>query len=264
MPKLTVSEIGRRLTKAGRLKARAVCIHGADVPPKDAIRTTAVSSCVARAILTLSVVRATPPIYIGKDTLGGCCGGGVSHFGFGEFNPGIKYFVSYGSKDFRNGAAEYLRATPELVEESWRVLGKITPLGRYIVIRACEDLAGEDPGVRSVLCFAGAEQIRNLCGLVHFRSRDQFNEIVVPQGASCASFVTFAAGMAEGAPKNAVFLGPCDPTGNSWFPPDMMSMAIPIKIARRMCEDLEDSFILKRPQVAYPARRTKLKAPKKN
>ena len=219
---------------------------------------------MAKAILTLSLVRATPPIYIGKDTLEGCCGGGVSHFGFGEFNPGIKYFVSYGSKDFRNGAAEYLRATPELVEESWRVLGKITPPGRYIVIRACADLAGEDPGVRSVLCFAGVEQIRNLCGLVHFRSRDQFNEIVVPQGASCASFVTFAAGMAVGAPKNAVFLGPCDPTGNSWFPPDMMSMAIPIKIARRMCEDLEESFIVKRPQVAYPARRTKLKAPKKN
>jgi hypothetical protein len=185
-----------------------------------------------------------------------CCAGGLAQFGFIEFSPGIKYFVSTGWKGFRNGAAEFLRASPELVEENRKLMGKITPPGEYLVIQPCADLVDEDPGVRSILCFGIAEQIRNMGSLVHFRSRDPFREVLVPQGASCASFVSYAARMVEKAPAEAVFLGPCDPTGNSWFLPDHLSLAIPIKIARRMSEDLESSFIVKRPTVAYPEHRT--------
>jgi hypothetical protein len=62
--------------------------------------------------------------------------------------------------------------------------------------------------------------------------------------------------MVENAPADAVFVGPCDPTGNSWFPPDHLSLAIPLKMARRMSEDLDSSFIIKRSAVAYPKHRT--------
>jgi len=56
----------------------------------------------------------------------------------------------------------------------------------------------------------------------------------------------------ENAPAHAVFVGPCDPTGNSWFPPDHLSIALSMKMAKRISEDLENSFIIKRPNVAYP------------
>jgi hypothetical protein len=251
---LTIAELGKRLTIAGRLKLRPLCIYGSDKVPRGSTPTNKVDSCIAKAILTLAEKKKTPPLYIGEDTLNGCCGGGVAMFGFGPHAPGIKYFVSYGSPTFRNGAAEYLRASPELFEENRKRAGKITPLGKYIVMRACADLADQDPGVKSVLVFGVGDQIRNLCALVHFRSRDPFNEVIMPQGASCASFVTYASGMAENAPKEAVFIGPTDPTGNSWFPSDHLSLAMPIKMARRMCDDMTESFIMKRPKVAYPTR----------
>jgi hypothetical protein len=251
----SVSEIGNKLVQAGRLKIRPLCVYGAEEIPAGAVPSTSASSCIARAILTLAVNEKTPPIFVAAGMRERCCAGGLAHFGFTEFNPGIKYFVSTGWKDFRSGAAEYLRASPELFEENRKLMGKITPPGKYLVIQSCADLVNEDPEVRSILCFGIAEQIRNLCSLVHFRSRDPFREILVPQGASCASFVSYAAGMVLNAPADAVFVGPCDPTGNSWFPPEHLSLAIPIRTARRMSEDLEASFIVKRPTVAYPERR---------
>jgi hypothetical protein len=255
MPGLSISEIGSKLTQAGRLKVRPLCVYGSEKIPEGVVPSTSVSSCIARAILTLAIREKTPPIYVAADMRETCCQGGLAHFGFIGFNPGIKYFVSTGWKGFRNGAAEFLRASPELVEENWKLMGKITPPGKYVVIRPCVDLVDADPGVRSALCFGIAEQIRNMCSLAHFRSRDPFREVLVPQGASCASLVSYAAGMVENAPADAVFLGPCDPTGNSWFPPDHLSLAIPMKMARRMSEDLESSFIVKRPNVAYPEQR---------
>jgi hypothetical protein len=251
----SVSEVGDKLAQAGRLKIRPLCVYGADEIPAGVVPSTSLSSCIARAILTLAVHETTPSIYVAADMRESCCAGGLAQFGFTEFNPGIKYFVSTGSKGFRNGAAEYLRASPELFEENRKLMGKITAPGKYIVIQPCADLVNQEPAVRSVLCFGIAEQIRNLCSLVHFRSRDPFREVLVPQGASCASFVSYAAGMVQNAPADAVFVGTCDPTGNSWFPPDHLSLAIPIRIARRMSEDLEDSFIVKRPIVAYPEQR---------
>jgi hypothetical protein len=166
-----------------------------------------------------------------------CCPGGLAHLGFLRFNPGIKFFVSTGSKEYRNGEAEFLRASPELFEENLRMLGKITPLDKYIVIRPCVDLTDEDPDVRSILCFGTAEQVRNMISLVQFRSRDPFHDAVVPQGAACASFVSYAAGMVENSPPDTAFVGPSDPTGNNWFPQDYLSLAIPIKTARRMADD---------------------------
>jgi hypothetical protein len=254
----SIGDIGKKLAHAGRLKRRPLCVYGSSVIPKKAQPSTSVDSCVARAIMTLATHSKTPPLYLGEDMIDDCCGGGAAMFGFRLFHQGIKYFVSYGSPAFRNGAAEYLRATPDLVDENQKALGRIRPLGKYVVIQACEDMPTRDPGVKSVLVFGMAEQIRNLCSLVHFSSHDPFKEILMPQGPSCASFVTFAAGMAENAPRDTVFLGPADPTGNYWFPPDHLSLAIPIDMARRMCDDLDESFIVKRPKVAYPIRRTKV------
>ena len=186
--------------------------------------------------MTVAFRDTTPPIYVAAEMPETCCPGGLAHFGFIKFNPGIKYFVSTGSRNFRNGEAEFLRASPELVDENWKRMGKITPLGKFMIIRPCVDLTGEDPGVRSILCFGSAEQIRNMVALVHFSAQDPFREVLVPQGAGCASFLSYAAGMVEKAPIDTVFVGPCDPTGNAWFPQDHLSLAIPIKMARRMAE----------------------------
>jgi hypothetical protein len=252
---LQISEIGEKLCLAGRLKTQPLCVYGSNVIPEGAVPSTSISTCIARAVVTVAFRDRMPGIYVATEMPETCCPGGLAHLGFIGFNPGIKYFVSTGSKSFRNGEAEFLRASPELVEENQKLMGKITPLGRFIIIRPCADLTEKDPGVRSVLCLGTAEQIRNMVALVHFSARDPFREVLVPQGAACASFVSYAAGMLEKAPADTVFIGPCDPTGNTWFPQDHLSLAMTIKMARRMADDLENSFITKRPTVAYPEQR---------
>ena len=98
-----------------------------------------------------------------------------------------------------------------------------------------------------------------LSALAHFGTADVFGSVLVPWGAACTSFVTYPAGLAEKAPKNAVFLGPTEVSVNLWFPRDAVSLGIPMDIARRMAEEVPESFIRKKPGMAYPERRVYLK-----
>ncbi|MFB0562804.1 MAG: DUF169 domain-containing protein [Candidatus Lokiarchaeia archaeon] len=257
MSNLSIMEIGKRLSQAGRLKVRPLCVYGSEKIPNGAVPLNSINRCIARAIFNMAVNEDTSPLYIGNDILEECCPGGVTWLGFRSPSPWIKYFVSTGTKEFANGAAEYLKVSPEIAEESFKAIGKITPLGKYTVIQACADLKDEDPGVKSIVCFGIGEQIRNLCSLIYFRRTD-LDAVRIPFGPSCATFVTYPAGMGENTPLDSAFIGPTDPTGNSWFPPNYMAIGIPIHIARNMSEDLEKSFIVKRPKVAYPEQRAEL------
>ena len=57
---LSISEIGKRLTQAGRLKTRPLCVYGSQEIPEGVTPSTSVSSCVARAIFTLATRQETP------------------------------------------------------------------------------------------------------------------------------------------------------------------------------------------------------------
>ena len=106
--------------------------------------------------------------------------GGLAHTGFQPVPDDIRYFVSTGKKEVRGGAAEYLKANPDLVERCFKALGKVTPPGKYLIVQACETLPDKNPGVRSVCCFGTAEQIRNMAALVHFDRDDPFSPVIVP------------------------------------------------------------------------------------
>jgi hypothetical protein len=54
-------------------------------------------------------------------------------------------------------------------------------------------------------------------------------------------------------------MGPQDPTQNHSLPPDMMALGIPAEMAERMVKNLDDSFIIRRPQVAFPGHGKQLK-----
>lgn len=253
MTELSIADVGQKLANAGRLKLLPLCVYGSEIKPEGAVLTSAVDRCVAKAIFMKAADEKIPPICISPEDEG-CCPAGRSWLGWGSMSPMIKYFVTTGHKDFRGGAAEHLKADPELFEESLKARGKITPPGKYIIIEACSAVKA-DPSVLSVLCFGSGEQVRNLAGLAHFNESEPFFVVLTPSGPSCATFVTYPAGMAENAPKRSVFTGPTDPTGNIWFPPDLMAMGIHIEKAREMAKSLDESFIGKRPKVAYPEHR---------
>ncbi|WP_231593688.1 DUF169 domain-containing protein [Methanosarcina siciliae] len=92
-----------------------------------------------------------------------CCPGGLTWIGLAEPHPKLKYFVTVGTPDFRGGAAEHLKATPELFDEQKERAGKITPHSKYTVIAPCTDETAPET-VRAFILFAGSEHIRNLCG----------------------------------------------------------------------------------------------------
>lgn len=261
MVNLTIREIGIKLSQAGRLKATPLCIYGSETIPESAVPIKNINRCIAYAIFALSVHKNINSVYIGNGVLNGCCPGGQAWFGYKTFLPMLKYFLSTGSEDFRGGAAEYLIANPDLSEKQLNSVGRITPISNYIVIRKCESMDEQDFDVKAFLCFGNSEQIRNLCSLVHFRPEDSFI-IQIPWGPSCASFVTYPAGMAENGPRDCIIIGPTDPTGNYWFPQNYLSMGIPFEIANRMANDLDESFIIKRSEIAYPVKRNYLIKPK--
>ena len=206
------SGAGKKLTEAGRLKLRPLCVYGTDKIPEGAVPSYKVDRCIAKAVYTSALFEDTPPLYI-EAAHEQCCAGGMVWTGLAEPNPMLKYFVTVGTPEFRGGAAEHLKASPELFEESMKRAGKITPPGKYIVIGPCTDDISPET-IRSLILFAGSEQIRNLCGLAQFSSSDLFFKTVIPGGPTCATMLTFPAGMAENAPKDSAYVGPTDPTGN--------------------------------------------------
>ncbi|MHA2036620.1 MAG: DUF169 domain-containing protein [Promethearchaeota archaeon] len=254
MEDLTIKEIGYNLAQAGRLKASVLCVYGSETIPVNAVPMKKINRCLANAIFSLSSQKNFDKVYIGDDDLEGYCPGGQAWFGYKGLMPMLKYFLSTGTKDFRGGASEFLIATPDLAEKQLRSIGKITALGKYTIIQKCDGIDDVNLEVKAFICFGVAEQIRNLCSLAHFRPENDVT-IQIPWGASCTSFVTHPAGMAENSPKNSIIIGPTDPTGNDWFPQNHLSIGIPFEIAKRMAKDLDQSFIIKRPQIAYPTNR---------
>lgn len=254
MEELTLQEIGLKLKQAGRLPTHPLCIYGTEHPPDDSIPSVELDRCIAKAIYLLSTHPELTAINIGLDETNKCCPGGQTWLGYKPFQPMLKYFLSTGTKDFRNGQSEFLIATPELSEQRLKSTGKISALGTNIIIHRSDKIKENDQDVKAFLCFGTSEQIRNLCALSYFRSESSLGGQIA-WGPSCASFVSYPAGMIEKGPKNSVILGPTDPTGNYWFPDTYLSIGIPLKTAKQMAEDLELSFIGKRPKIAYPPRK---------
>ncbi|EJG07062.1 MAG: DUF169 domain-containing protein [Methanofollis liminatans] len=249
-----VSEIGGRLAEAFRLSAAPLAVCGSEEVPADAVPLPSVHRCIAVAMYRMAMGAAdAPALYLDEEANAGCCPGGLAHMGFVGRSDEIRWFVSTGRSDIRGGAAEYLKADPALVDACFERAGPVTPPGRYLVIRPCRTVT-DDAAVRSICLFGTAEAVRNIAALVHFDRPDPFSPVLAPWGPACATFVSYPAGLAAGAPRDAAFMGPTDPTVNHALPPDLLAIGIPIAVARRMAGNLDASFVVRRPRVAFPGR----------
>ena len=244
--------IGAQLAAAFHLATRPLAVYGTDKLPEGIPPMVGVNRCFAVSLYRIAAGRELSAIYVGEGVTEGCCPGGLFHVGYIPVPDDIKYFVSTGRKDIRGGAAEYLKAGPELVDRCAVVTGPIHPPGKYLVVQACDALPDPRPPVLSLCIFGNGEQIRNMAALVHFDRDDPFSPVIVPWGSSCSTFITFPAGLAEKTPKNTAFMGPQDPTQNHSLPPEMMALGIPAEMAVQMVKNLDASFIGRRPQVAFP------------
>ncbi len=251
---MNAKTIGKKLTQAARLSGRAVCVFGSEDAQQGSVKIANVDRCLARAVYKISLKQHAPPVYFGAEAKTGMCPGGQRWCGVTSAPSMIKYFVSTGRPDVMGGAAEYLKPDPDAAERFLAAPGKISFPSKYLNIAGWDQL-DEGQDVLSFILIGNAESIRNLGGLVQYTFEDVFSSVVMPSGPVCASMITYAAGLSEKAPRETAFIGPVDPTGNAWFPPEMMSLAIPFEMARKMAENIEDSFLAKRPEVAFPIKR---------
>jgi len=252
MIKTDFREIGAQLKTAFRLSTRPLAVYGSDTLPPGILPMTEINRCFAVSMYRMAAGNKVSAIYVSADTQEGCCMGGLYHTGYIPVPDDIRYFVSTGKKDVRGGAAEYLKASPDLVDRCTAAAGPIHPPGKYLIVQACEALPDDGPAVRSLCCFGTGEQIRNMAALIHFDRDDPFSPVIVPWGSSRSTFITFPAGLAENTPRDTAFMGPQDPTQNHSIPPEMMALGIPADMAGRMVKNLDASFIIRRPQVAFP------------
>ena len=175
--KISIKEIGRSLVKAGRLETRPLCIYGSETIPENAVSSTQLHFCISNAMVALALRTDFKVIYYGKDTKWGSCPGAKAWLGYEGFNPFLQHFLSTG---YKNTPSENLVATPELALDKLKSIGKITPVGKYTVIRVCDDVSEENIDVKAIVCFGKAEQIRNLCMLTYFDINTAFNALKCP------------------------------------------------------------------------------------
>ncbi|NLX46986.1 MAG: DUF169 domain-containing protein [Euryarchaeota archaeon] len=248
---VNVPEIGRALKKAGHLRLEPLCVYESGERPERGRPFGEADRCVAKGVLMCAEGQ-EPLLYIGQDARSGVCPGGQHWLGLTEMAEGLRHFISTGFPSFRHGEAEHLKRDPDMVMRSKTFVGRVRPPEGYLCVTPCERYGEGDGAPRSILLFAEGEQLRNLLALHHFGTPDAFTSTSVPWGPSCASFLTYPAGLASNCPDQALIVGPVDPTGNSWMPPNLMSLGLKVKDARRMADDVPASFLSKRPQVAFP------------
>jgi len=249
----SVTALGRRFSETAHLKLRPLCVFESEKVPEGSKPFGSVDRCLAKAVF-ICASGGTGTLHIGRDAKDGVCPGGQCWTGLTEMAEGLKYFISTGTPSFRNGAAEYLKRDPEMVVASRSRVGLVRPPENYLCVTPCEDFRDHMGKARSILLFSGAEQTRNILALRHFGTPEVFTSAGAPWGPSCASFMSYPAGLSTNCPDNLIVIGPVDPTGNSWLPPDIMSLGIPLKVAKEMVSDLNGSFLIKRPKVAFPDR----------
>jgi len=254
-----IKNIGEKFKAILKLDTFPLAIYESKNLAENAVAMCSVDRCIAKAIFLNSTDADASPLYTNKKSLKGCCPGSMTYLGFAKPAKFIKYFVSTGKESFRGGAAEYLKASPEDVEKFLESIGKVTSSENNLIIQKCEDIESEidldkenNIKIKAILIFGNSEQIRNLSNLIYFNNENTFSRISMPFGPACASFITYPTGMGEKTPKDTSFIGPVDPTGNMWFPQDYLSMGIPIEIALELYKNIDDSFLSKRPEVAFP------------
>src|SRR4030042_2891412 len=221
---IPIQDIGVELKCACHLAPRPLFIIALEEIPTGSVEITSIDRCVAKAMFKMASTPTIPPAYLSADQAGKGWPGGMQWTGFCEANPMIKYFVSTGHKDFRNGMAEFLRATPEIADEAASKAGKFMVQGNHLGFFPCTTPLPNTGRVLALTCFGTAEQVRNLATLAQFRSTKIFHKILMAEGPACSTLVSFPSGLAENAPREAAYIGPADPTGNAWFPPDFMAI----------------------------------------
>jgi len=168
------------------------------------------------------------------------CRGGLLYTGYAtERSPDFRYFLSHGGPGGVEG--ERYKQTPELVDEWQKNIESLPTGGKSIVFIRWDHLtASDNPEV--VIFFARPEVLSGLFTLANYDESDP-NGVICPMGAGCSSLIHYPWLEQQKENPRAV-LGMFDPSARSCVPPDMLTIAIPMKKFIRIIGFMDESFLI--------------------
>ena len=86
------------------------------------------------------------------------------------------------SADSPNPDSMRLKSSLDVCRRTFQDMGKMTPLGKNIVMRPLSQVRDATP-VRSIVCFGDAGQLRDLCTMVHYGESCVYSPIMAPGGS---------------------------------------------------------------------------------
>ena len=169
------------------------------------------------------------------------CAGGKFYLGFSaERAPGFRYFLSYGKPGVVEG--ERYKQSPEIVEAMSGHTMRIPAAGQCYIFKRWDQLAPEDtPEV--VIFFARPEVLSGLFTLANFDQTDPNGGVICPFSSGCGSIIYYPWLEQQKENPRAV-LGLFDPSARPCVPPDILTMAIPMKKFVKMVGYMEESFLI--------------------
>ena len=156
-----------------------------------------------------------------------------------EIRPTFRYFLSCGIPGKMRGE-RYVKS-PEMVDDIMKNTPSFTAPHQYIVFKRWDKLTAADtPEV--VIFFAVPDVLAGLFTLARFDETDR-GAIQVPFGSGCASIVQNPYLEQQSEHPRAI-IGMFDPSARVCVPPDVLTIAIPMKKFTVMVDNMEESFLI--------------------
>ena len=165
---------------------------------------------------------------------------GQRYLGFSQdIRPNFRYFLSCGLPGKTRGE-RYVKS-PEMVEEIIKNTPSITAPHKYIVFKRWDKLTAADtPEI--VIFFATSDVLSGLYTLARFDETDR-GAIQAPFGSGCASIVQNPYLEQQSQHPRAI-IGMFDPSARVCVPPDVLTLAVPMKKFVKMIDNLEESYLI--------------------
>ncbi|HDR72464.1 MAG TPA: hypothetical protein ENN85_00875 [Methanoculleus sp.] len=188
-------------------------------------------------VCDLAKVRKGTSLVFDEDSVG--CRGARFSLGYDtERFPDFCSFLSHGKPGVVEG--ERYKRTPAIVDEMDRGHVRIPAKGKDIVLKRWDSLTdGDNPD--AVVFFARPEVLSGLFTLANFDLADP-NGVICPFGAGCSSIVYYPLLEQQSENPKAV-LGMFDPSARPCVPPDILTMAFPLRRFEQLIGYMDESFL---------------------
>lgn len=168
------------------------------------------------------------------------CQGGLMYAGYTENRPPeFRYFLSHGRPGGREG--ERYKQSPELVDTWEKSLVPLSHEGKDLYVTRWDNLK-EDDNPEVVIFFARPEVLCGLFSLANFDRSDP-DGVICPMGSGCSSILYYPL-LEQEKEDPRVVLGMFDPSARPCVPPDVLSMAFPMKKFVRVIGYMDESFLV--------------------